>query len=123
MTSLGPTFLHPAMADDELRYKKAVCGRIKRARRRAGLTQQEMADVLGVKLRTYQNYECDRIPWDHLDAIAGELGVTKDWIITGSEVNERPLREKLDLIEGELLELRRLLEDRQDENGNGAGAA
>lgn len=106
--------------DDEARYKRAVCERVRRARERAALTQKEMADLLGVKERTYQNYEYDRIPWGHLDVIASETGVTKDWIITGSEMNERPLREKLDLIEGELLALRRLLEEDRP-GGSGSG--
>lgn len=117
---LSPTVLSADM-NDELRYKRAVCERIRRARVKAGLTQEQMAVLLGVQHRTYQNYEYDRIPWEKLDTIAAETGVEKDWIVTGSAGETGPLREKLDLIEGELRALRRLLEDRPGENGNGEG--
>ena len=49
---------------------------LKKARREAGLTQQQMADRLGISLRYYQNLETgDRIGdftiWDTLEDITG----------------------------------------------------
>ena len=118
---LRPTVPNAGM-NDELRYKRAVCERIRRARTKAGLTQEQMADLLGVKSRTYQNYEYDRIPWDKLDTIAAETGVEKDWIVTGATGDETTLREHLDRVEGELQALRRLLEGRPNGTGSGGSA-
>ena len=116
---VSPTVVVADMNDDELAYKQAVCGRIQRARLKAGFTQEQMAALLGVRSRTYQNYEYDRIPWEHLDAIAEACDVEKAYLVTGMTEDTMPLREKLDLIEAELLALRRLLEDRSDEHSNG----
>lgn len=49
---------------------------LKKARREAGLTQQQMADKLGISLRYYQNIEMgDRTGdfnlWDELEDITG----------------------------------------------------
>ncbi|RKJ18390.1 XRE family transcriptional regulator [bacterium D16-50] len=49
---------------------------LKEARRRAGLTQQQMADQLEISLRYYQNIEAgdrtgDFILWDELEDITG----------------------------------------------------
>ena len=50
--------------------------KLKKARREAGLTQQQMADKLGISLRYYQNIETgDRTGdfnlWDELEDITG----------------------------------------------------
>lgn len=49
---------------------------LKKARKEAGLTQQEMADRLGISLRYYQNIETgdrtgDFTLWDTLEDITG----------------------------------------------------
>ncbi|WP_369124256.1 helix-turn-helix transcriptional regulator [uncultured Acetatifactor sp.] len=49
---------------------------LKEARQRAGMTQQEMADRLGISLRYYQHIEAgqrtgDFIIWDTLEDITG----------------------------------------------------
>ena len=49
---------------------------LKKARREAGLTQQQMADKLGISLRYYQNIETgDRTGdfnlWDEMEDITG----------------------------------------------------
>lgn len=49
---------------------------LKKARREAGMTQQQMADKLGISLRYYQNIETgDRTGgfdiWDELEEITG----------------------------------------------------
>lgn len=49
---------------------------LKKARKEAGLTQQEMADRLGISLRYYQNIEAgdrtgDFTLWDTLEDITG----------------------------------------------------
>lgn len=49
---------------------------LKKARKEAGMTQQEMADRLGISLRYYQNIETgdrtgDFTIWDELEDITG----------------------------------------------------
>ena len=50
--------------------------KLEKARKEAGLTQQQMADVLGISLRYYQNIETgdrtgDFVLWDTLEDITG----------------------------------------------------
>lgn len=50
--------------------------KLKKARKDAGLTQQQMADMLGISLRYYQNIETgdrtgDFALWDTLEDITG----------------------------------------------------
>lgn len=70
--------------DEELRYKRSVCARIRSARIAADFTQEGIAERLGVQPRTYQNYEYDRIPWHHLGEIAELLGTDVDYLLTGA---------------------------------------
>jgi PAS domain S-box-containing protein len=60
--------------------------RIARARKEAGLTQQELADRVGVTRRSIQGYEAGSIaPYRHLDRLAEALGRSRDWLVA-----ERP---------------------------------
>lgn len=50
--------------------------KLKKARKEAGLTQQQIADMLGISLRYYQNIETgdrtgDFVLWDTLEDITG----------------------------------------------------
>lgn len=63
--------------------QRQICARIKLARKEAGFTQQEMADLLAMTLRGYQNYESDRPPWRELDKIAELTNVTQVWLLRG----------------------------------------
>ncbi len=57
--------------------------RIREARNAAGLTQPQMAESLGLSLRTYQKYEegSRRPPLDTLVNIALKLHVSTDWLL------------------------------------------
>ncbi len=57
--------------------------RIRELRQEKGMKQREMANVLGVKLRSYQNYEGgDRRPdYEGLVALADYFGVTTDYLL------------------------------------------
>ena len=65
-----------------------ICARIKQARTEAGYTQQEMADLLGMTMRGYQNYESVRVPFPQLGKIAELTGVTQMWLLRGDLVAE-----------------------------------
>jgi transcriptional regulator with XRE-family HTH domain len=60
-----------------------ICARIRQARIEAGFTQEEIADLLHMTMRGYQNYEKDRVPWRALDKIAELTNVTQEWLLRG----------------------------------------
>lgn len=70
------------------RLQAEICARIKRSRIEAGFTQQEAADLLGMTLRGYQNYESDRVPFRKLGRIAELFGVTEPWLLRGGASTE-----------------------------------
>lgn len=65
---------------------------LQKLRKMKGLTQGEIADIIGVKLSTYQKYERDVIfpPYDTLIRIADFYGVTTDYLL-GREPAADPL--------------------------------
>jgi transcriptional regulator with XRE-family HTH domain len=63
--------------------REEIVKRIRQARLEAGLTQPELADLLEVRLRTYQNYEYDRVPWGLMNQIAKATGKTTEWLLHG----------------------------------------
>ena len=86
--------------------RAAIARRLQEARKRSGLTQKEMADVLHVHERSIQDWESvskAAIPFDRLDEWATTTGVTKVWLLQGDEFVEAGVR--LARIEGRLEEL------------------
>lgn len=75
--------------------QRQICERIKQARTEAGLTQTEMADLLGVTLRGYQNYEAERVPFRKLTQIARITNVTEEWMLRGDAAAVPPPLELL----------------------------
>ena len=65
--------------------QREICARIKQARIEAGFTQQEIADLLNMSMRGYQNYESERVPWRDLDKIADLTGKTQIWFLRGDD--------------------------------------
>ena len=57
--------------------------RLRDARMRSGITQQQSADHIGVSLRVYQNYEQDtrRPKYENLADLAILFGVSTDWLL------------------------------------------
>lgn len=110
--------------------QQQICARIKTARVEAGFTQDEMADLLGMTMRGYQNYETDRVPWRKLDKIAELTGRTQEWFLRGdrdaatqSEPTLPEVLQRLDQIENVVESLRQVvvqalaaLEDQQVAN-------
>lgn len=64
--------------------QEQICARIKQARKAAGLTQEDMANLLNVTTRAYQNYERDRVPFRSLGKIANLTNVTQEWLLHGA---------------------------------------
>jgi transcriptional regulator with XRE-family HTH domain len=70
--------------------KEEIRARIKQAREMAGVSQHDMADLMGVANRALQNWEADQakaanVPWEHLNDIADVTGTTVRWLLHGDE--------------------------------------
>jgi transcriptional regulator with XRE-family HTH domain len=60
--------------------------RIKRARERAGLTQEELGDLIGVSTRQVQNYEAgESKQYSRLKQIAAVVGTTPEALLHGDD--------------------------------------
>lgn len=101
--------------------RREICGRIRKARKAADMTQQEFADLLGLTLRGYQNYENLRVPWDRLGDIARLTGVTEEWLLRGDqppaaradEERVTRLEERVEDVQQKLVRALEMLEDLQ----------
>jgi len=89
-----------------------ICARIKQGREQAGLSQPEMAGLLDVALRTYQNYERDRVPWDQMGRISDITGRSLRWLLHGEDDAEPSMAVMLRLaeIEATLSRLLKIIE-------------
>lgn len=70
----------------ELRKERGL--RIKQARRRKGITQEQLAELVGLESGfSVSRYECGRsAPDSHiLGEIARHLEVSADWLLTGEQ--------------------------------------
>lgn len=70
---------------DEL-TKKRITARVKQAREEAGISQEEMASLLGLTHRAYQWYESQkdpRPPLRRLREIAEVTGRSQEWLLRG----------------------------------------
>ena len=64
--------------------------RLKKLRQEKGLTQQNMADMMGLTMRNYQRYEYGMInvPATTLNFFADFFGVTTDYLLGREENHE-----------------------------------
>ena len=64
-----------------------IAERLQKLRKERKITQQGMADVLGIKIRTYQYYEGDdhRPDYETLIALADYFEVTTDYLLGRSD--------------------------------------
>ena len=70
--------------------------RIARARAAARMTQQELAEALGVTRRSVQGYEAGKVaPYRHLDRLAEVLGCPRSWLLAFDGDLRRIVREEL----------------------------
>lgn len=63
-----------------------IGARIAQARVEAGLTQPELADLVGASLRSVQGWEAGAVkPYRWLEALAAATGVTVAWLLHGDQ--------------------------------------
>ena len=74
---------------------REICARIREAREQAGLRLRDMAELLGVELRSYVNYEyvpgsrkTPRVPWTHLKTIAKATNKPMEWFLHGQDAQD-----------------------------------
>jgi PAS domain S-box-containing protein len=68
----------------DARAGEAVGRRIAAARRAAGLTQKQLAAMIGVTRRSVQSYEAGAVvPYKHADRLGEALGLGAGWIMDG----------------------------------------
>lgn len=72
----------------DLYLQRQICERIRQARKAAGLTQEDMAGLLNVTTRAYQNYERERVPFRRLSEIARLTSVEQEWLLRGDPQTE-----------------------------------
>lgn len=83
--------------------------RIRRARMEAGLTQDQLADAIGVKMRQVQYYEADRSdPYRKLARIAEVTGKPVEWLRGAEEPEPEGVPAVLLAIEGLREEVREI---------------
>src|SRR3990167_1003749 len=70
-----------------------IGARIARARTEAGVTQEELADLIGVSTRSLQGYEAGAVkPYRHLEALAAAVNKPMAWFLHGDDAAPDPQR-------------------------------
>ena len=79
-----------------MRKLLAIGRRIARARAAARLTQQDLAERLGVTRRSVQGYEAGKVaPYRHLDRLAAVLDRPKTWFLLDRRDLRRIVRDEV----------------------------
>jgi transcriptional regulator with XRE-family HTH domain len=90
--------------------RRRVGGRISAARRESGLTQRELAHLLGVTVRSVQNYESGAVvPYKHLRRIEMSTGRRPGWLLDGDDGG--PLVSSIDALHTAMERHRVLMQD------------
>ena len=86
--------------------------RLKEARENKGMSTAEIANRIGVRLRTYENWEDGKTEprANRLQMLAGVLGVSLLWLIQGAEQHDPVIDQatRLDQLEAKLERLNSL---------------
>jgi transcriptional regulator with XRE-family HTH domain len=108
-------YLHSLMAELD---RASISLRLGQSLTEAGITQQEMADLLHVHKRSVEDYVSPKIgtiPFDRLDEWAKATGTTKEWLLHGAEAGiaspeeVRALHEAVEQLQADVEEILRLL--------------
>ena len=97
---------------------EVVGARIAQVRRERGLTQRELAEGLGVTVRSLQSYEAGRVlPYRHLPRLSALLHRSPTWFLQG-QTRGLDEREALVALRAEFRERVRTLEEQIGELGD-----
>lgn len=109
---------------------QAIGRRIAQARKEAGMTQEDVADVASFSRRSLQDYEAGTtIPYKHLREISDLLQREVAWFLHGEPAAPEPspvaptldqLLERVEGLEDTLDEIRRLLLEPRSERSSGS---
>lgn len=108
-------YLHNLMAELD---RAAISLRLGESLKLAGITQQEMADLLQLHKRSIEDYTSPRIstiPLDRLDEWARITRTTKEWLLHGDEAKlaspeeVQALREAVAQLQGDVQEMLEIL--------------
>ena len=92
---------------------RAIGERIQRARREAGLTQEEMAELASFSKRSLQDYEAGiTIPYRHMREIAALTRKPTEWFLYGEDPEVSDLAQRVDQLQTQLDEVLDLLRER-----------
>jgi transcriptional regulator with XRE-family HTH domain len=90
----------------------AIGGRIARARKESGLTQEELAGRMGVSARSIQGYEAGKVvPYRHLNQLAKITNRELGWILAGDpppDLNAQVVERLVTLVEEVAEEAKRI---------------
>lgn len=84
----------PLPLDRRAALQETICRRLRSARRRRGLTQQQAAELLGTCRSTYNAMECGRgtggrtLTFSQMAQFAIALGISLDWLIGRAAPNK-----------------------------------
>lgn len=70
----------------------AVKERLREARDSVGLTQDELAELVGVHIGTikeWENVNRQSLPFKKLDEVTRALGVSRDWLLYGNDRDDQ----------------------------------
>lgn len=103
----------------------AIGRRIALARKEAGMTQEDVADVATFSKRSLQDYESGvTLPYKHLRELGALLGRPTEWFLHGEPEFDPSQEERLERIEAQLAEIRGMLAGQaQDADQPDAGAS
>lgn len=95
------TLLLAAMEEAVRNNPEGVGRRIAQARREMGLTQDELADLVGVKMCQIQYYEAGQSnPYRKIREIAEATGKSVGWLMHGDTITEAAAEEVASQLEG-----------------------
>ena len=98
------------MAPDEQQFLKALGARIAQLRKDAGLSQQSVADTLGLAQQSYAHYEVGRVrmPVSLVPQIAQLFGVSTDELLGTRGTDKAGKRGPAPLVQRQIERLNRL---------------
>jgi transcriptional regulator with XRE-family HTH domain len=89
---------------------EGISARIREARLEAGLTQEQLADLLHVHKKTVENYEHGSINYRALNHLSAIVGKPVEWLLHGEDAT-RPIPEDLQALRREVEHLQAAVDE------------